>query len=508
MKQQLSTSDGSQPSIAWEKAAVIGLFAIGILLRLRQYLSGRSLWADEAMLALNIVNRDFGGLFKPLEYDQGAPIGFLLVEKFFNLILGRNELVLRFFPFLAGLASLWLFYLLLKQTTRGAGLLAALALITVDPQMVYYSSESKQYMVDVAVTLGVFLVAAATFQERARKQDLVVLGLAGSIALWFSHPSLFVLGGIGVTLMLLLLKRRDYSGMWLTTGMGLFWLANLGLLYFVNLRDLSLNQYLMDYWKDAYIPLPPWSNLDWFVTSFVDNVSFQFGIDYLAWLLFILMLAGWLALFREQRTYATAFAFSTLFAFVASALRLYPVSGRLGLFLAPIGIVLLGKAVEALHKRLSFNRLWAAAATIILSGCLIYGPFVTSLQSLIAPKYFEHIRPTMDYLSDSWKAGDKLFVSYWAEPAFRFYAPFYGLDEVSYISSELADYPDQQKLKSRVEPLIGKERVWVLLTHVHEQRDFNERDFMVEYLDGVGRKRREFRRSGTSVYLFLYNLRK
>ena len=37
-------------------------------------------------------------MFQPLDYDQGAPIGFLLVEKLFNLILGKHEFALRLFP--------------------------------------------------------------------------------------------------------------------------------------------------------------------------------------------------------------------------------------------------------------------------------------------------------------------------------------------------------------------------------------------------------------------------
>src|SRR5512139_456910 len=101
--------------LAWEKAAIALLFLAGILLRLRQYLTGRSLWMDEAMLALNIVNRSFGELLKPLDYDQGAPLGFLMVEKLFNLLLGRSEYALRLFPLLVGILSIWLFYLLLKR---------------------------------------------------------------------------------------------------------------------------------------------------------------------------------------------------------------------------------------------------------------------------------------------------------------------------------------------------------------------------------------------------------
>ena len=105
------TNRGWKAFLSWEKAAAALLLLTGMLLRIRQYLTGRSLWVDEAMLALNIVERDFAGMFKPLDYDQGAPLGFLLVEKVFNLLLGKHELALRLFPLLAGLASLGLFYL-------------------------------------------------------------------------------------------------------------------------------------------------------------------------------------------------------------------------------------------------------------------------------------------------------------------------------------------------------------------------------------------------------------
>ena len=57
------------------------IILFGTLLRLTQYLSNRSLWLDEANLALNIVNRSFLQLLKPLDNNQGAPIGFLMLER-------------------------------------------------------------------------------------------------------------------------------------------------------------------------------------------------------------------------------------------------------------------------------------------------------------------------------------------------------------------------------------------------------------------------------------------
>ncbi len=140
-------------SFTGQKAAVGVLIVLGVVLRLRQYLTGRSLWIDEAMLALNVVNRDFFGLFKPLDLDQGSPIGFLLVEKIANSFFGRSEYALRLVPLIVGIASIWLFYLLLKRTTSGPGLLIALALFVFNPRLIYYSSEVKQYIVDVSVTI-------------------------------------------------------------------------------------------------------------------------------------------------------------------------------------------------------------------------------------------------------------------------------------------------------------------------------------------------------------------
>jgi len=51
------------------------IIGLGIILRVAEYLPNRSLWRDEASLALNITNRSlFELLSKPLDYNQGAPL--------------------------------------------------------------------------------------------------------------------------------------------------------------------------------------------------------------------------------------------------------------------------------------------------------------------------------------------------------------------------------------------------------------------------------------------------
>jgi hypothetical protein len=176
------------------------------------------------------------------------------------------------------------------------------------------------------------------------------------------------------------------------------------------------------------------------------------------------------------------------------------------LFLIPLGILLFGKLVEFLRQAIRQNKYASAGTAIVLGGYMMINPLITSVQNFISPKYYEHIRPVMQVLSESFREGDAIFVTAWAEPAFRFYAPFYGLEEVEVVSSEIEDYPNGEKLKARIEPLIGERRVWVLFSHVYEQGGMNERDFLVAYLDEIGEKRREILKPGTSVYLFFYDL--
>ena len=54
--------------------------ALGMALRLWYYLDARSLFIDEANLALNISELPYAGFFQPLGYQQYAPPLFLLID--------------------------------------------------------------------------------------------------------------------------------------------------------------------------------------------------------------------------------------------------------------------------------------------------------------------------------------------------------------------------------------------------------------------------------------------
>jgi len=57
-----STKKSIAPSLILSAIAV----GFGFVIRLVQYLSNRSLWGDEASIALNIINRSYQELLTPL----------------------------------------------------------------------------------------------------------------------------------------------------------------------------------------------------------------------------------------------------------------------------------------------------------------------------------------------------------------------------------------------------------------------------------------------------------
>jgi hypothetical protein len=491
--------------LSFENISIIVIFFLGILLRLRQYLTGRSLWVDEAMLALNIVNRDFAGLFQPLDYDQGAPVGFLLVEKVFNLLFGRNEFALRLFPLLLGLLSLWMFYLLLKRFLSGAGLIVALALFAINPRLIYYSSEVKQYIADVVVTIVLLLIAIKVFDQPTRKM-FGILAIAGLLALWFSHPSILLLAGVGTTLFIFHFQKRDFASLGLVAGMGVLWLLNLGLLYTLTLSDLSRNLYMREYWQGAFAPMPPWSDWNWYWVSFQKNMDTHFAITYAAWMALVILLAGCFLLFKQKRILAITLAWIFLFTLLASSLAMYPSLERMVLFLTPIVLLLLGTLLGFLEQNLRTRPVFSTFVILLISGYFFLGVIPQTWEQFISPKYFEHVRPSMEYLQAEWRDGDSMYVTNGGVPAFEYYAPIHELEGVSYTSSNRDDYEYPNAILEQIGSLEGNNRVWVLMSHVYEKGNFNERDFLLDYLKQHGTKKREFREPGTSVYLYLYDL--
>lgn len=522
----------------------LALVLAGLVLRLRQYLVNRSLWLDEAMLANNIVNRSFAGLFQPLDNNQGAPVGFLLLQKTVTLTLGDSEYALRLLPFLAGILSLALMFALTRKVAGAFAGSLALALFAFSPALIYYTSELKQYSFDIAIALALCLLflspknhsytddadsrgktffKSVSSAKSVYKKNFVIIALAGIAAVWFSHPALFVLGGLGLALFLPAVRAKDARKIVTLLFVAAAWSLSLGALYFVNLRPLASHQFFLDFWREGFLPhdLSAWR---WLALSL--NVPFfdLLGLRTPYLVTAFLFLIGLVGLTRRLPRFGLFLLLIFFLTLLASFLTLYPFAGRMILFLAPALTLLLAEGIADLTgfighligKMSSMNNGFGQTESLrkpvrfflnlALAGYLLFSPLSLAAENFAAPKLREHIRPTMEALRDFRKDGDPVYVYYWAEHAVRFYAPKYGFAMSDFILG--ADHHDQPELyRAELDALRGNGRVWFLFSHVYENGDFNERNFILGYLDSIGDLSRAYNAPGTSVFLYLYDLK-
>src|SRR5690606_7893452 len=91
---------GWRAALEWLPALAL---LLGVALQLRQYVFNRSLWLDEAYLVGGMAGRDMVQLLtQPLDNNQAAPLGFLVLTRMATMALGGSDWVFRLVPWLAG----------------------------------------------------------------------------------------------------------------------------------------------------------------------------------------------------------------------------------------------------------------------------------------------------------------------------------------------------------------------------------------------------------------------
>ncbi|MGA7928379.1 MAG: glycosyltransferase family 39 protein, partial [Candidatus Sulfotelmatobacter sp.] len=239
--------------LRWPKWA-LAVGAVGAGLRLRQFFSCRSLWYDEALFALNVLHRSFKGLFQPLDYHQGAPVGFLLLEKLSTLLAGKGELALRTIPLLAGIVSLVVFYEVARLYLSAKAVPIAFILFSLSKSLIYYSSEAKQYSTDVLVTLALLHLVFKLSEGSLSRRKLFDASGVGALAIWFSHPASFVLAGAATVLIIDSLLAGNAQKLRRLMWIFFPWAGSWALCYSVSLRFLGGNTVLLDYWRGTFPP--------------------------------------------------------------------------------------------------------------------------------------------------------------------------------------------------------------------------------------------------------------
>jgi 4-amino-4-deoxy-L-arabinose transferase-like glycosyltransferase len=345
--------------------------------RALRYLLTFPIWGDEAFVSLNLLDRDYLGLLRPLEYKQVAPVLFLWAESAVYHLLGGAELALRLLPFLAGLGSLALFWRLARSMANEAAWVLSMGILAVAYYPVRHSCEIKPYSFDLLMSLALLVPAANWLRAPEQLKWLLILTAMVPVALGASYPAVFVAGTVTLVLLPAMFRTRGWKAWSLYLAYNLALLAS----FFVCYRLIGTNQFQSTggthnwYWSDWFPPAQPWPLVPWLVAAHTGNMmAYPIGGSAGAsTLTFLLCLLGVWHFCRKRHWDLLSLCLGPFaLTLLAATLHRYPYGGsaRIAQHLAPAICLLAGTGVAAMIGRLARSeiqrRRWVLAACSLL----------------------------------------------------------------------------------------------------------------------------------------------
>ncbi len=473
-------------------AAIIAIIGMGIILRASKYLPGWSMRGDELSLTLNLINRSALELItKPLDSEQVAPIGFLLLEKLLLTPFGGSDYLFRLPALLAGCISIALMYDLLVKTGGKYGAVFGLSAFAFGNYLIYYSSELKQYETDVLISLILALLFHNHLIRETSKKDFLALGAFGALAICFSHPALFVVIAIG--LILLAHYRKDRQKLMWISIIGIIWAGIFLTIYLVLLRYQTRSEYLITFWGNllSYMPMPPWRDLDWFPKA-LDGLFFVVaGLSSGLILVIPLYILGLWGFLRENNwQWAAVLTIPVGLNMIASGFQKFPFHGRLILYLLPLVFVMLGKGIDALIEKIP-NRAVANLVFLGLVLLLLKSAVPTGNTYLVTQSYVtDDMKPVLSFMQENMQQNDMAYLYHYAGGTYTYYAPSYNLENLKVVHGQ--NYSKNAKrYQNELSSLPRGRRIWFVFSFVGQAKvskseKQDEREYILNYLEQNG----------------------
>ncbi len=341
---------------------------LGIVLRLADYANNRLLWLDEKYLGENVIGRPIFEFDRQLVHDQLAPPGFLVVARASSRVLGASPHALRFFPLVCGIASLFLLDAVARRSIAARAVPLVLALAAVSDDLIYYSTEFKQYMSDLVIALGCLLLAWDLEEKELTPRRLAMAVGLGVAATWSSLPSVFLLAGAGLWLAVRAVSERRWRRLSSLAVLGGAWGSSFAACFV-----------MWSWWDFAFLPLPPRSLADvervfWqFVNVFSNPVGIvsPLGPPGTALLALVLFTLGGLSLAAKRRGgVLVVLTAPIVLVMIASALHRFPFHGRLLLFLVPSFLLLMAEGADTVGRGLGRTALAVVVVLLLASATL------------------------------------------------------------------------------------------------------------------------------------------
>ena len=484
------------------------IIAVGIFFRIARWSQNFSLWLDEAMITLNIVNRNFIELTQPLDHFQEAPVGFLFIEKFFTVLFGESELVLRLFPLLASVGALLLFYKVAKSCLSKKAVSAAMIFFAISPELIHYSAIVKPYSSDVLACVVILLVATVLFKDKVSKNEIILSLSAVFFIPYVSYTSIFVICGLIAGLFINFIVKRRKEDFLTLLYIGITFLISIAVFYLLIIRykdDPTLDAY----WSSFFLPFPPKNSSE--LVYIIKEICFIFrnplhittnifniGISSI---LGIMTLLGVIVAFCKKRyVYASIFVITLLAILTASGLKQYPFSPRLILCLIPLFVLFLSEGLAFICSKSYMTPIF-----IVILVLLTRLQWHEGLYKTTHKRAREDIRPMIKHIVANKKDGDKIYVYFRTKFAFWYYAKRFDIPKEDYyigINYTISDDTYMTDVKN----LKGTDAVWVLMSHYKNKPAYLRPLF--DTLEKYGERQNQHYHESRDAKLYMYEINK
>lgn len=304
-------------------------------------------------------------MIEPLVYGQICPLLYMWATLAVSQLLGNvHEHTLRLLPYVAGIASLLLFWRLCALELPRRAVFLAVGFMASAYFVVRHNVELKPYSTDLLVSLGCTALAWSVWRTPTCRWcwgGLILLAVAMP---WASYPSVFVGGAAGILLTgraLQALRRDRNDGVsgaprlapWIPAALAAYGLALAGSFIFMYVTFARPHaQYAsrlleIDMWSQAFPPLDkPWEIPIWLAAIHTGRMFAypQGGNAPGSIATFLLFVVGAVHLWRVRRPLAILLLAPFALALAAAIAKAYPYGGtvRTMIYTAPAICLLAG----------------------------------------------------------------------------------------------------------------------------------------------------------------------
>jgi hypothetical protein len=422
------------------------LVALGIALRVWHFGANYSLNHDDICLALNVIDRSARGLMHTLDFDQAAPLGFLWIEHAMVGLLGPGARALRLLPLLFGCVSVVLIARLAENLVPPFEAIAVVGFFSFSQALIESSIRVKPYSLDQLVTIMVVIACLPLMSDAVRPRQTFAAAAAGTIALWFSFPALFLLGGMGLAIVAAAIADRAGARMRRLLPVFGPWAISAAAALWFSMRPGLTNTNLVRVDSDFMFPLRlPARLVPWITEATLNLGSISTSVRLAPFAAVALLLA--IALIIRRRDRLGCFLAAPLALCLAGAIaQKYPWLPRLLFFLVPLTLLITMREVGGMVRERS--RTLRIVAASIAGLALIYSGASAVKNIVVEGNSFDDPRGAVAAIAADWQPGDRIYASGAAMPCLIYYRRILQAKGLDFVSSRKRKFVPNQVIRT------------------------------------------------------------